>query len=210
MQQAIQKHLGKPAGSKKAADAAKDTKTDSATDGSEKGADAAKDTKTDSAVDGTAVPGEPWAVPLAPSNLDRTVEAEPHEEIEEEDVVTTREPRLPKFVGSTPLPEIPPQATFPPYGTFSVPTPAPEAEATMQPIKPQKTDANGTKAHQPFLDCLLADWGPWSACMDEAQGLPGQVQRRIREVLNSQHPGGQPCNATISTRRCLSLDEVEV
>jgi len=167
-----------------------------------------EDTGKSSTADGGVVPGEPWKAPLAPSELDRTEEVEDEtfrERVQSwfEEETSTPEPQLPKFVGSTPLPKVPPPAPPPPYGTYNVPTKPPEAPVMMHPLKPQKA-GNATEAlkEKASRDCLLAAWGPWSACEQAVEGLPGQLQRRKREVLNPQRPGGQPCNVTITTRRC--------
>mmetsp|Transcript_132222 Transcript_132222/g.257641 ORF Transcript_132222/g.257641 Transcript_132222/m.257641 type:complete len:248 (+) Transcript_132222:95-838(+) len=152
-----------------------------------------------------AAPDEPWALPLAPSEIDQTREVEPEpEEKVNEDGITSRKSELPKFVGSTPTPAAPP-LEYPPYGTFTNPTNASDPAVTMKPLNMKaQLDSNQTEARRAHarLNCILAEWGPWSDCEQEAQGLPGMVQRRKREVLNSQHVGGLPCNATISTRRC--------
>jgi len=185
-----------------------DTGKSSTADGPKKGTASAEDTGKSSAADGGVVPGEPWKAPLAPSELDRTEEVEDEtfrERVQSwfEEETSTPEPQLPKFVGSTPLPKVPPPAPPPPYGTYNVPTKPPEAPVMMHPLKPQKA-GNATEAlkEKASRDCLLAAWGPWSACEQAVEGLPGQLQRRKREVLNPQRPGGQPCNVTITTRRC--------
>lgn len=149
---------------------------------------------------------EPNVLDLAPSAFDRAAEAEPKKVWvdEEEDATASRVATLPKFAGSRVLPPAPPEREPPPYGTYNVPTKEPDTQLVFPVKKALSARALSASAHA-RLHCIHADWSEWSNCEKTAEGhLHHYVRRRQREVLNSQHPGGLPCNATVHTERCVA------
>ena len=58
-------------------------------------------------------------------------------------------------------------------------------------------------SHEPVADCIVDDFGPWSACDTECGR--GSMSRE-RKVIQETRNGGKPCPELIQKRSCVGLN----